>query len=74
MQRSVIIEYEHEEYVCEGFAVWDDSGPERPGIFVFPEWVGVGEYTSKRARMLGELGYNAFVVDVYGKGIRPNTP
>ena len=24
--------------------------------------------------MLGELGFNAFVVDVYGKGIRPSTP
>src|ERR1700739_180787 len=24
--------------------------------------------------MLAELGFNAFVVDVYGKGIRPNTP
>jgi hypothetical protein len=24
--------------------------------------------------MLGDLGFNAFVVDVYGKGIRPNTP
>ncbi len=23
--------------------------------------------------MLGDLGFNAFVVDVYGKGIRPNT-
>ena len=37
-------------------------------------WFGVGEYTQKRAQMLGELGFNAFVVDVYGKGIRPNTP
>ena len=50
------------------------AGPNRPGILVFPEWVGVGEYTQKRAQMLGELGFNAFVVDVYGKGIRPNTP
>ena len=24
--------------------------------------------------MLGGVGFNAFVVDVYGKGIRPNTP
>src|SRR5262249_23080861 len=25
-------------------------------------------------KMLGDLGFNAFVVDVYGKGICPNTP
>ena len=54
--------------------MWDDASAKRPGILVFPEWVGVGEYTHKRAQMLGDLGFNAFVVDVYGKGIRPNTP
>jgi dienelactone hydrolase len=74
MQQSAVIEYNHDGYQCEGFAVWDTTGPNRPGILVFPEWVGVGEYTQKRAQMLGELGFNAFVVDVYGKGIRPNTP
>ena len=74
MQKSAAIEYQHDGYVCEGFAVWDESGDKRPGILVFPEWTGVGEYTEKRADMLGELGFNAFVADVYGKGIRPNTP
>jgi len=74
MQKSAVIEYKHDGYLCEGFAVWDDAGTKRPGILVFPEWGGVGEYTHKRAQMLGELGFNAFVVDVYGKGIRPITP
>ena len=74
MHKSGVIEYKHDGYACEGFAVWDDAGAKRPGILVFPEWVGVGEYTHKRAQMLGDLGFNAFVVDVYGKGIRPNTP
>jgi dienelactone hydrolase len=74
MHKSGVIEYKHEDYECEGFAVWDDAGAKRPGILVFPEWVGVGEYTHKRAQMLGDLGFNAFVVDVYGKGVRPNTP
>ena len=74
MQQSAVIEYNHDGYLCEGFAVWDAAGPNRPGILAFPEWVGVGEYTQKRAQMLSELGFNTFVVDVYGKGIRPNTP
>ena len=71
MQKSALVEYKHDGYACEGYAVWDDAGPKRPGVLVFPEWVGVGEYTQKRAEMLCELGYNAFVADVYGKGIRP---
>jgi dienelactone hydrolase len=74
VQKSASIDYRHDGYACEGFAVWDDAGAKRPGVLVFPEWVGVGEYTEKRAKMLAELGFNAFVVDVYGKGIRPNTP
>jgi dienelactone hydrolase len=74
VQKSAAIDYKHEGHACEGFAVWDDAGGKRPGILVFPEWGGVGEYTEKRAEMLAELGFNAFVVDVYGKGIRPDTP
>ena len=74
MQKSAAIDYQHDGYACEGFAVWDEAGDKRPGILVFPEWGGVGEYTEKRADMLGELGFNAFVVDVYGKGIRPEHP
>jgi hypothetical protein len=45
MQKSAVIEYKDDGYLCEGFAVWDDAGTKRPGILVFPEWGGVGEYT-----------------------------
>jgi hypothetical protein len=48
MQKSAIIEYNHDGYLCEGFADWDDASATRPGILVFPEWVGVGEYTHAR--------------------------
>ena len=40
MYKSGVIEYKHDDYECEGFAVWDDAGAKRPGILVFPEWVG----------------------------------
>ena len=30
--------------------------------------------SKKRAQMLAELGYNVFVADIYGKGVRPTTP
>lgn len=73
MQKSATAEYKHDGHLCEGFAVWEDAGPKRPGILVFPDWTGVGEYTHKRAKMLCELGFNAFVADVYGKDIRPTT-
>jgi dienelactone hydrolase len=43
MHKSGVIEYKHNDYACEGFAVWDEAGAKRPGILVFPEWFGVGD-------------------------------
>jgi hypothetical protein len=37
VQKSASIDYKHDGYACEGFAVWDDAGGKRPGILVFPE-------------------------------------
>src|SRR5262249_45188163 len=63
-----VVEYKHDDYECEGFAVRGDASSKAA------RHSRVGEYTHKRAQMLGDLGFNAFVVDVYGRGIRPNNP
>ena len=55
MLQSASIEYKHDGYLCEGFAVWDEAGAKRPGIPVFPEWVGVGEYTLNVPKCLADL-------------------
>jgi dienelactone hydrolase len=34
----------------------------------------LGGYEKKRAEMLARLGYNVFAADIYGKGVRPQTP
>jgi dienelactone hydrolase len=34
------------------------------------EWTGLNAYAKRRAKQLAELGYIAFAVDMYGKGIR----
>ncbi len=46
----------------------------RPGVLVVPEWWGVNSYARRRARMLAELGYTAFVADMYGDGRVVTTP
>jgi dienelactone hydrolase len=43
-------------------------------VLVVHEWTDLGDYAKGRARMLAEMGYVAFAVDIYGKGIRPKTP
>ncbi len=70
-----VVEYKHDKTVLEGYVSYDKSlkGP-RPGILVVHEWYGVNDYVKKRAEQLALLGYVAFVVDMYGKGIRPTTP
>ncbi len=59
----------------EGWSAYDDQQPgRRPGVLIVHQWTGVSENEKMRARMLAELGYNVFCVDVYGKGIRPQPP
>ncbi len=43
----------------------------RPGVLVVHQWKGLTDYERKRADMLARLGYTAFALDVYGKGVRP---
>ena len=63
-------EYQHEG-ICEGYWAWDDAKKgKRPGILVAHEWNGLQDYVKKRCEMLAELGYVAFAVDIFGKGVR----
>jgi dienelactone hydrolase len=73
--KTETIEYKQGETTLEGALVYDDAmkGP-RPGVLVAHQWKGLSDYERKRAVMLAELGYAAFCVDIYGKGIRPPTP
>jgi len=69
------VEYQAGEVVCEGFHAFDDSvSGKRPAVLVVHQWTGVSDNEKMRARMLAELGYNVFALDIYGKGVRPPGP
>jgi dienelactone hydrolase len=69
------VEYKQADTVLEGLSVYDEAVQgKRPAILVVHQWKGLGEYEKKRAEMLARLGYNVFAVDIYGKGIRPQSP
>lgn len=40
-------------------------------VIVIHDWDGLTDYEVQRANMLAEMGYDAFAVDLYGKGNRP---
>ena len=68
--RSKAVEYKDGDTVLQGFAYWDDGFKDkRPGVLVAHEWYGNGPYSKRRAEMLAKLGYTAFALDMYGKGV-----
>jgi dienelactone hydrolase len=68
------VSYKHGDVVLEGYVAYNDANDgKRPGVLVVHEWTGLGDYTRSRCHQLAELGYVAFAVDMYGKGIRPQT-
>ena len=72
---SRLVEYKQAGTVLEGLSVYDDAiQGKRPAVLVVHQWKGLGDYEKKRAEMLARLGYNVFAADIYGKGVRPQTP
>jgi len=69
------VEYSTGGVTCEGLHVVDRTKSGKlPSVLIVHQWTGVSENEKMRARMLAELGYNVFVADIYGKGIRPQPP
>ncbi len=73
--QTELVEYKEGSTTLEGVLVYDDAMKAKaPGVIIVPEWTGVNEYSKSRARQMAEMGYVAFVADIYGKGIRPQDP
>ncbi len=69
------VEYSQGGQALQGYLAYDDSFKgKRPGVLVAHQWKGLSEYEMRRARMLAQMGYVAFALDIYGKGVRPKTP
>lgn len=64
------VEYKHGDTVLEGYLAYDASiKGKRPGVLVVHEWWGNNAYSKRRAEQLAKLGYIAFALDMYGKGV-----
>jgi len=67
MMTSDIV-YDVEGTKLTGYLADDASrGPGRPGILVVHQGRGLADHTRERARMLAELGYVAFALDMFGE-------
>ena len=69
---SRAVGYQQGGVQLEGYLVYDDAataGGKAPGVIVVPEWWGLNDYAKGRAEKLARLGYVAFAIDMYGKGM-----
>ncbi|PIV21263.1 MAG: dienelactone hydrolase [Deltaproteobacteria bacterium CG03_land_8_20_14_0_80_45_14] len=73
--RTEVVEYKHGDVVLEGYLAYDDAVKgKRPSIIVVHEWWGLNPYARMRTGQLAKLGYIAFAIDIYGKGVRAKDP
>jgi dienelactone hydrolase len=68
------IDYLNNGVALQGYLAYDDSKTGKlPGVLVCHEWWGLNDYPKHRAEQLAELGYVAFCLDMYGKGVVAKT-
>src|ERR1022692_3493723 len=79
-QASIVtrdIDYEQNGVKLRGFLAYDDATAKAgklPGVLVVHEWWGLNDYVKGRAVKLANLGYVAFALDMYGRGVLATDP
>jgi len=71
------VDYEHDGVKLRGFLAYDDAktkGAKPPGVLIVHEWWGLNDYVRGRAVQLAKMGYVAFALDMYGKGVLAADP
>jgi dienelactone hydrolase len=66
------IVYADGDVQLEGYLAYDPALAAKgklPGVLIVHEWWGLNDYAKSRARQLAGLGYVAFALDMYGKGV-----
>jgi dienelactone hydrolase len=71
MIKDKLVEYRHGDVLMEGMLAFDDAWQQpRPAVLIAHAWGGRSGFEDGKARLLAEIGYAGFALDVYGKGIR----
>jgi dienelactone hydrolase len=60
------IDYRCGEINLRGYLALDEGTEKRPGVLLFHEGLGLGEFVMERARQLAGLGYVALAADMFG--------
>lgn len=70
------INYKDGNVDLQGFLAYDDAkaASPQPGVLIVHEWWGHTDYVRSRAKQIAKLGYVAFALDMYGKGVKTDDP
>ena len=64
------ISYKIDDQEYEGYFN-EATGQSKGMVVIVHDWDGLTDYEIERTKMLSAMGYDAFAIDVYGKGNRP---
>jgi dienelactone hydrolase len=71
---GVRISYHDVQQSLQGYLATPNAAHGLPGVLVVPSWLNVNASICRRADRLADLGYAAFVVDLFGAGVKPGPP
>ena len=61
------LDYAADGATLRGFLAFNEAAIPRPGVLVFHEGLGLGDFAMEKARQLAALGYVAFAADMFGE-------
>ena len=61
------IDYAADGVTLRGYLACEGGAAPRPGVLVFHEGVGLGDFAMEKARQLASLGYVALAADMFGE-------
>lgn len=66
------VQYKDENQILNGFKIAPaKKSAEKPGILILPAWKGIDKISKETADKLSNMGYYAFIADIYGEGNYP---
>jgi dienelactone hydrolase len=66
------VSYKDGSQKLNGFSIAPSKGNmKKAGILILPAWMGIDNHSKRVAEQLSQLGYYAFIADIYGEGNYP---
>lgn len=71
--KTRLVDYQDNDLTCEAYFASPDESRKHPCVLIAHAWAGQSDFEREKAEAIAEVGYNAFAIDMYGKGVRGNS-